>query len=141
MSEIRPAHVTEQATGEAKLFLIAFENGIIDPYCNLPVERRGRGTKDNPIPIESFADYRVVACLCEPAQNFHRYSIVYRGDKKRCNCGHWMELVDAPKFWQKIPKEELCEIEFYRKLEEKGQLDEYLKTGKIDGHDPLAEHH
>lgn len=134
--EARLPNVVERATGEEKLFLLAFENGIIDPYCNLPIERDGvKGlSKDNPIKVESFLDERMVACACEPTQTFFRYTHLERGDKKRCHCGYWLELVDAPKFWQKLPKEDLLDIQFFRDLEERGLLDKYL-AGEIDDKD------
>lgn len=123
--------VTEQATGEAKLFLLAFENGIIDPYCNLPVERRGAGTKDNPVKVQSFSEDRLVGCVCEETQNYLKYTHLYKGEPKRCQCGHWMELVDAPRFWEKIPKEDLVTIPYFRELEEEGKLDKFL-AGKLE---------
>lgn len=121
----------EHATGEAKLFLLAFENGILDPYCNLPVERRGAGTKDNPVKVESFINERTVACVCEETQNYLKYTHVYKGEPKRCQCGHWLELVDAPKFWEKLPKEDLVTIPYFRELEEEGKLDKLL-AGELD---------
>lgn len=134
--------VTEFATGEEKLFLLAFENGILDPYCNLPAVRGDRGTKDNPVPIESFEHSRIVACACEKTQNHFKYTIVYKGEPKRCQCGHWMELVDAPRFWEQIPKEDLITIPWFRELEEEGKLDKYLQTGKLeDDHHHGAGHH
>lgn len=133
--------VTEHATGEEKLFLLAFENGILDPYCNLPAVRGDRGTRDNPVIIESFDDSRMVACVCEDTQNHHKFTTLYKGEPKRCQCGHWMELVDAPRFWEKIPKEDLLDIPWFRELEEEGKLDEYLKTGKLDdGHHHHGHH-
>lgn len=120
-------HVVDSATGERKLFLLAFENGFLDPYSNLPVERNGRGTKDNPVPVEAFGMERIVACACEQAQNHLKYTWVYRGEPKRCQCGHWMELVDAPRFWEKIPREDLLEIPFFANLQEKGQLDDLME--------------
>lgn len=123
--------VIEHSTGEEKLFLLAFEQGIIDPYCNLPIERKGdMGSKENPILIESFMDDRMVACACEPAQNYMKYMTIYKGEQKRCQCGWWMKCVDAPRFWEKIPKEDLLDIPFFRDMEEDGYLDEFLKTGK-----------
>ena len=124
--------VTEHATGEEKLFLLAFESGNLDPYCNLPVERQGRGTADNPVIVESFFDERLVACTCEEAQNYVKYMYVYKGEPKRCSCGHWIKCVDAPRFWEKIPKEDLLEITWFRDLEEEGKLDKFLQTGKLD---------
>uniref|UniRef100_A0A6G1S566 Cytochrome c oxidase subunit 5B, mitochondrial n=1 Tax=Aceria tosichella TaxID=561515 RepID=A0A6G1S566_9ACAR len=124
--------VTEHATGEEKLFLLAFENGILDPYCNLPTVRGDRGTRDNPVTIESFDDSRLIACVCEDTQNHHKYTNLYKGEPKRCQCGHWLELVDAPRFWEKIPKEDLVEIPWFRELEEEGKLDKFLQTGKLE---------
>jgi cytochrome c oxidase subunit 5b len=123
--------VTDHATGEEKLFLLAFENGILDPYCNLPTVRDGRGTRDNPVTVESFFDSRMVACVCEETQNHHKYTNLHKGEPKRCQCGHWLELVDAPRFWEKIPKEDLIDIPWFRELEEEGKLDTFLKTGKL----------
>lgn len=133
--------VTDWATGEEKLFLLAFENGILDPYCNLPVVRDNtNGTKENPIIVESFFDERMVACNCESAQTFVRYMTVYKGEPKRCQCGHWIKCVDAPRFWEKIPKEDLLEITFFRDLEEDGKLDKFLETGKLDEHEQIGHH-
>lgn len=124
--------VTEHATGHEKLFLLAFENGILDPFCNLPTKRQGRGSKDDPVVIESFEDERMVACVCEDSQNHHKYTHLYMGEPKRCQCGHWMKLVEAPRFWEQIPKEDLVQIPWFRDLEEEGKLDKYLETGKLD---------
>lgn len=140
MKDIKFANHVDRATGEEKLLLLAFENGIIDPYCNLPVQRtKGQGTKDNPVKVESFFEDRIIACICEPSKNSHRYTTLYKGEKKRCQCGHWLELVDAPRFWEKIPKEDLLEIKFFKDLEDQGKLDKYLQTGELD--DPHHGHH
>lgn len=137
-SKVNFPDVTESATGEYKLFLLAFENGFLDPYSQLPIERKGRGTKDNPIPIESFIDERIVGCVCEESQSFIRYSVVYKGEPKRCACGHWMKLVEAPRFWEKIPKEDLLTIPYFRELEEEGKLDKLL-SGELK-HEMIKEH-
>lgn len=131
--DLRWADITEHATGESKLFLLAYENGVLDPYCNLPVERKGRGTKDNPVPIESFYNERAVACVCESTQSYVKYTILNKGEPKRCACGHWMELVDAPKFWLKIPKEDLVTIPYFAELEAEGKLDKIL-AGEDEEH-------
>ena len=123
--------ITEKATGEHKLLLLAFENGFLDPYCNLPTERNGRGTKDNPVKVESFINERLVACVCEETQTYVKYTHVYKGEPKRCQCGHWLELVEAPKFWEKIPKEDLLGIPYFADLEEEGKLDKLL-SGELD---------
>lgn len=140
--DIRLPHSVDHATGERKLFLLAFENGFLDPYSNLPVERNGRGTKDNPVPIEAFGNERIVACSCETTQNHLKYTWVYRGEPKRCQCGHWLKLVDAPRFWEKIPKEDLLEIPYFADLEEKGKLDLLLagKWPEEDEHKQLGGH-
>lgn len=130
--DIRFPDPVEWATGEEKLFMLAFENGIIDPYCNLPVERGDKGTKEDPVIIESFFDDRMIACACEPSQTYHKYMYVYKNEMKRCQCGWWFKCVDAPRFWEKIPKEDLLGIPFFRDLEEDGKLDKFLETGKID---------
>lgn len=130
--------IVEQTTGEGKLLLLAFENGIYDPYCNLPTERNGRGTKDNPIPIESFINERTIACVCEETQNHVKYTTIYKNEPKRCQCGHWLKLVEAPKFWEKIPKEDLVTIPYFRDLEEEGLLDSLL-SGELDALEEEAE--
>lgn len=130
--DVRLPDITDTATGEQKLLLLAFENGFIDPYCNLPVERKeNEGTKENPIKVESFTGERMIGCVCEPTQNHVKYTHLYMGHPKRCNCGHWLELVPAPRFWEKIPKEDLLEITWFRELEEEGKLDKFLETGEV----------
>lgn len=125
----------EKATGNEKLLLLAFENGYLDPFSNLPTERGNRGTKDNPVLIESFTDERAIACACEQSQNYLRFTIVHKDEPKRCQCGHWMQLVVAPRFWQDIPREDLLEIPFFKELETEGKLDKFMETGKLDeGH-------
>lgn len=137
--DVKFPDLIEQTTGEHKLLLLAFENGIIDPYSNLPVERKGRGTKDNPVPIESFTDKRLIACVCEPNQNHLIYTYVYKDEMKRCQCGYWMKLVEAPRFWEKIPKEDLLGIPYFRDLEEEGKLDKLL-SGELKGEMIKDEH-
>lgn len=133
--ETRLPESVERCTGEEKLYLLAFENGILDPYCNLPIARGDKGkTKEDAIKIESFFDHRRVACTCEPNQTFYRYTLVLRGEPKRCHCGYWLELVDAPRFWLKLPKEELLDIQFFRDLQDEGLLDKYL-AGEISDKD------
>lgn len=129
--EVQFPDVTEHATGEEKLLLLAFENGFLDPYCNLPTVRNGRGSKDNPVKIESFVNDRIVACICEPSQTYVKYMHLYRGEPKRCQCGHWMELVDAPRFWEKIPKEDLLQIPYIKELEEEGRFDEVMRESAV----------
>lgn len=132
VKDLKLPNVVDASTGEEKLMLLAFENGILDPYCNLPTSREGKGTFDNPIIVESFVPSRLVACVCEPEQTFHTYTWLYYGEKKRTNCcGHWMELKEAPRFWEKIPRDDLLEISFFRELEEDGLLDDYL-AGKFE---------
>jgi len=131
-NDMRLPNAVDVATGEHKLLLLAFENGFIDPYCNMAESRGNRGlTKDDPIPIPSFHDERIVACCCEPAQSFFRSTFVYRGEKKRCECGYWMELVDSPRFWKKIPKEDLVTIPYFKFLDDEGILD-LLLADEVD---------
>lgn len=139
VDELKLADGVEAATGEQKLLLLAFEQGILDPYCNLPVERKGAGTRDNPVKVESFTNYRHVGCICEPNQNHVKYTILNMGEPKRCLCGHWLELVEAPKFWTKIPKEDLLTIPYFMELEAEGKLDKVLAGEEPDdhhGHEP-----
>lgn len=141
--EVRIPESVERCTGEEKLYLLAFENGILDPYCNLPIKRGDRGkTREDAIKIESFFDYRRVACTCEPNQTFYRYTMLLRDEPKRCHCGYWLELVDAPRFWLNLPKEDLLDIQFFRDLQDEGILDKYL-AGEISDKDvwKLAEGH
>lgn len=132
--------IVEHATGEQKLFLLAFENGILDPYCNLPIERNGRGSKDNPVQVPSFINERLVGCICEDSQNYIKYTTIYKDEPKRCQCGHWIELVEAPRFWEKIPKEDLVTIPYFRELEEEGKLDKLL-SGELDKEEEHKHHH
>lgn len=129
--EIRGAHATDIATGNELLFQLAFENGFNDPYCLLPVSREGKGTKDNPVLLHSFAPETILACVCEPEQTFHRFMKIYADEPRRCQCGYWVKLVDAPRFWEKIPREDLLQIPYFQHLEEEGLLDDYL-AGKVE---------
>lgn len=123
VKDIRLPHGVEAATGDYKLYLLAFEQGYLDPYCTLPIGREGKGDcKENPIEIPSFETKRFVGCQCEEHTSFTRYTTVYKGELKRCQCGYWMKCVDAPKFWEDIPEEELMSIPKYRRMLELQKL-------------------
>lgn len=130
--EAKAGHSVEVSTGTEKLMQLAYEHGYMDPYCTLPTSREGKGdSKDNPVVIKSFAPETVLACICEPEQTFHRFMKIYADEPRRCNCGYWVVLKEAPRFWEKIPKEELLQIPFFLDLEEAGLLDDYL-AGKVE---------
>lgn len=80
------------------------------------------------MPIESFLNERIVG---ETSQSYIKYTTLYRDEPKRCGCGHRIKLVDAPKFWQKIPKDDLLTIPYFMELEEEGLLDKAL-SGELD---------
>lgn len=131
LNEVRMPHSVEGSSGAERLFMLAFERGYLDPYATLPVCRDGKGTKDNPVIIDSFAPETVLACVCEPEQTFHRYMKIYADEPKRCACGFWVVLKEADRFWEKIPKEELLQIPYFLDLEERGLLDDFL-AGKVE---------
>lgn len=131
--DMRFPHLVDQTTGEQKLLLLAFENGIIDPYCCFPIARNGKGeSKDDPVIVRAFHDERIIGCHCEPTQTHILYTTLYKSEgEKRCQCGFWFRLEDAPRFWEKIPKEDLLEIPYFLDLEKEGKLDKLL-AGEAD---------
>lgn len=57
--------------------------------------QRGPGTKDNPTPVPSFSDARMMGCICHEDSFSINYMWIYEGEPKRCECGYWFKLTKA----------------------------------------------
>merc|ERR1711894_216345 len=85
----------DHATGVEKYELLSEEQGNDDPFfCKMGM--RGEGTKENPNIIKAMSDYRMVGCVCEPADTNIKFMWLYEGKPKRCKCGHWFKLEQVP---------------------------------------------
>lgn len=82
----------EHATGLEKRELLAHLAGNDSPF-DMKVFTRGPGTKDQPTEIPSAFDARIVGCICEEDSTFISWMWLYKGQAKRCECGHWFSLV------------------------------------------------
>jgi len=83
----------EHATGLEKRELLAQVAGNEDPFDINKVYRRGPGTKAQPNEIPSAFDRRLVGCVCEEGAVLLSWMWLYKGEPKRCECGHWFTLV------------------------------------------------
>ena len=53
----------------------------------------GKGTKEEPNVVDSFGNYRMVGCICEPEEDHHiKWMWLMEGKPKRCACGNWFSL-------------------------------------------------
>ncbi|CAG0896376.1 unnamed protein product, partial [Cyprideis torosa] len=84
----------EHATGAEKQELECYRQGIMNPYGLKPI-KRNEGTKDNPNLIPSYADRRIVGCVCNEDSHSIRWMWVEKDNPKRCFCGYWFKLVPA----------------------------------------------
>lgn len=68
---------------------------------------KGFGTKANPVPVPSIFDRRLVGCICDEDTAQMQYFWLYKGEPKRCFCGHFFQLkeISADDFPQ-YPKED-----------------------------------
>ena len=67
--------------------------GDTDPY-QLTVQKRGKGTFDEPSLVPSTFEARNVGCICHEEQNHINWMTLHRGVPKRCECGYWFKLVE-----------------------------------------------
>ena len=51
-----------------------------------------KGTKDEPVVVKSFDNYRMVGCICEEHACHIKWMWLIEGRDKRCACGHWFSL-------------------------------------------------
>ncbi|OQV13175.1 hypothetical protein BV898_12604 [Hypsibius exemplaris] len=82
------------ATGLEKKEMLARATGNQDPF-EIAAIKRGAGTKDVPTQIPSMEPNRIVGCICNEDSLYIAYMTLYMGEKKRCECGHWYELVQG----------------------------------------------
>ncbi|XP_045483249.1 cytochrome c oxidase subunit 5B, mitochondrial-like [Harmonia axyridis] len=82
----------EHATGLEKRELLAKAAGNPNPF-DLRVIKQGPGTRERPTEIPSAFDARIVGCICEEEAAYVNWMWLYKGQPKRCECGHWYTLV------------------------------------------------
>ncbi|CAH1365879.1 hypothetical protein MTP99_002163 [Tenebrio molitor] len=82
----------EHATGLEKRELLAQVAGNDNPF-DLKVIKRGPGTKTQPNEIPSAFEARLVGCVCEEESTSVNWMWLYKGQPRRCECGHWFNLV------------------------------------------------
>jgi len=92
----------EHATGLERKELEAIARGNPDPF-GMQVAKRGPGTKEKPNLVPSFHEMRLVGCVCHEDAFYINYMWLYRGEPKRCECGHWFNLVQAEDPFKDIP--------------------------------------
>jgi len=93
--DVKMPHSLDHAVGLEKLERIAKLVGIDDMFGLGPLQL-GKGTKEEPTIIPSTFNKRLIGHQCEDDQTYLTYFYVYKGFPKRCQCGHWFKLVDAP---------------------------------------------
>lgn len=81
----------------SKRFLATKDLTHICPYDQAKIEIDVSNTEDDPIKISAYGDERDIACVC---MDMH-FMTLKKGPPVRSPCGHWFQLVDREKFWQK----------------------------------------
>ncbi|KAK9496643.1 hypothetical protein O3M35_013082 [Rhynocoris fuscipes] len=82
----------EHATGLEKRELLAKISGVDNPF-DMRVLKRGPGTKDCPNQVPSAFDSRILGCICHEEATTIRWMWLHKEQPKRCQCGHWFQLV------------------------------------------------
>ncbi|XP_062622337.1 cytochrome c oxidase subunit 5B, mitochondrial-like [Saccostrea cucullata] len=84
-----------------------------DPFENKTyIKQPGFGTKANPHIVPSVFDRRLVGCICDEDTAQMQYFWLYKGEPKRCWCGHFFQIkeIDGSEF-PEYPREELISME------------------------------
>ncbi|KAK8720519.1 hypothetical protein OTU49_013274 [Cherax quadricarinatus] len=84
----------EHATGLEKQELLAKAAGNENPF-DMRVYKRVSGDSSNPTVVPSFYERRLVGCICEEDATCINWMWLEKGEKKRCECGYWFQLIDA----------------------------------------------
>ncbi|CAL1540339.1 unnamed protein product [Lymnaea stagnalis] len=83
------------AVGLERHELLAHQAGDDDPF-EMKVLKATKGTFDKPTVIKSVNQRRMIGCICEEDALTINWMYVHKGEPKRCECGYWFKLVDAP---------------------------------------------
>jgi cytochrome c oxidase subunit 5b len=81
------------SVGPERWELLAKMAGDSDPY-QLTVQKRGKGSFEEPSLVPSTFQSRNVGCICHEEQHHINWMTLHRGVPKRCECGYWFKLVD-----------------------------------------------
>merc|ERR1712226_110535 len=69
--------------------------GVADPFDMSLQLVKERGSVEKPILVPSITGYRLVGCICEEDECDIEWMTIFKGEMRRCNCGHWFQLVDV----------------------------------------------
>ncbi|RUS83343.1 hypothetical protein EGW08_008890 [Elysia chlorotica] len=83
------------AVGIDRQELLAREAGDDDPF-QMKVIKRAKGSFEEPTVITSPNRSRMVGCICEEDALTINWMNLHKEEPKRCECGYWFKLVDAP---------------------------------------------
>jgi len=85
----------EHATGLERKELDLIAAGNPDPF-NMQPMKKGAGTRASPTKVPSIGPERLIGCLCHEDQFYVSWFWLYKGEAKRCQCGHWYKLYEVP---------------------------------------------
>ncbi|ERL87591.1 hypothetical protein D910_04982 [Dendroctonus ponderosae] len=102
-SKVTLGDPVEHATGLEKREILAKLAGNDNPF-DMRVIKRGVGSKAQPTPIPSAFDSRLVGCVCEEEATTINWMWLHKGEPRRCECGHWFNLVHKAPMTSKIIK-------------------------------------
>ncbi|XP_018010356.1 cytochrome c oxidase subunit 5B, mitochondrial [Hyalella azteca] len=85
----------EHATGLERRELEAIAAGNENPFDMRVIKRVAGATKDSPTEVPSAFEKRIMGCVCEEGATSINWMWLYRGQPKRCECGHWFTLVKS----------------------------------------------
>jgi cytochrome c oxidase subunit 5b len=83
----------EHATGLERRELEAIAAGNDNPFDMRVFKRKSGSTKASPTEVPSAFEKRIMGCVCEEGATSINWMWLYRGEPKRCECGHWFTLV------------------------------------------------
>ncbi|XP_048761702.2 cytochrome c oxidase subunit 5B, mitochondrial-like [Ostrea edulis] len=84
-----------------------------DPWDMKPsTKQKGFGTRDNPHIVNSVYDRRLVGCICDEDTGQIQYFWLYKGEPKRCYCGHFFKIKEiGSSDFPQYPRDELIAME------------------------------
>lgn len=77
--------------------------GYNDPYDMEPLLIPKSNSKEQPNVVLTLQDRRLIGCVCNEDTHHINYMWIFKGETKRCECGHWFackerELPDLSDF-------------------------------------------
>ncbi|XP_052774258.1 uncharacterized protein LOC128212908 [Mya arenaria] len=81
--------------GDTRHEMLEEMRGSLDPFDAMVKKQEvfgDLGTRALPILVPSTSGSRLIGCVCEEDADEVSWMMIYNGEKKKCECGHWFQI-------------------------------------------------